>query len=59
MEIQVTKTIQYGTERIYVVDEQKAKALAMLTGTKTLTREHIAALKALGFVFVVLTDDTV
>lgn len=54
MEIKVVVKTLYGSERIYVVDDGIARALALLTGTKTLTRVHVEALKSLGFTFVVV-----
>lgn len=46
----------YGSEAIYVIDEEIAATLRQLTGTKTLTRVHVAALKKLGFTFEIVSN---
>lgn len=47
----------YGVERIYPVNF--IEELEVLTGTKTLTRKHIKALKSLGFTFEVINNVSV
>lgn len=54
--IKVTIKNNYGSEVIYVADD-KAEALRALTGTKTLTRVHVAALKKLGFTFEIVSSE--
>lgn len=46
----------YGSEVIYVYDVGMAATLRQLTGTKTLTRDHVAALKKLGFTFEIVSN---
>ncbi len=41
----------YGIDRTYVADPDMARAIAGLTGAKTLESRHVAALRALGFTF--------
>lgn len=48
MQIIVDIRNNYGSEAIYPVCEQ-AKLFAELAGTKTLTREAVALIKALGY----------
>jgi len=48
MDITVQIKNVYGNEMIYPVCD-KAKIFAALTGTKTLTREAVAKIKALGY----------
>lgn len=45
----------YGTERIYPLTH--TKELENLTGKKTLSKEHIEALKNLGFVIKIKTPE--
>jgi len=45
-----TKSHYGGPDLVYIVSEHQ-KALQELTGTRTLTKKHIEALKALGFEF--------
>lgn len=54
--IKVTIKNNYGSEAIYVIDEEIAATLKRLTGTKTLTRDHVAALKKLGFTFEIVSN---
>ena len=42
-------TGKIGNELFYVVDADQAKALAVLTGQKTITERNIGALKQLGY----------
>ena len=49
MEIIVTIKNNYGTEAIYPVCDN-SHTFARIAGTKTLTRETIAQIKALGYV---------
>lgn len=46
----------YGNEHIYVADSDKARALASLTSSKTLTHSHVRALQELGFTFEHVAD---
>lgn len=39
----------YGNDRLYIADEEKAHAIALLTGSKTLSQQHIEGLQALGY----------
>lgn len=41
----------YGINRFYVKDKAIAEALETLTGHKSLSKLHIAALQKLGFTF--------
>lgn len=41
----------YGNELRYVKDKEKAQAITILTGSKTLSGNHIGALEMLGFTF--------
>lgn len=52
--IQVIIRYEYGNERIYPVSF--VEELRQLTKTKTLTREQVSALKALGFSFEVIRN---
>jgi uncharacterized protein YhbP (UPF0306 family) len=47
--ITLRKREVYGNELFYVVDAEQAKALAVLTGQKTITDRNIGALKQLGY----------
>ncbi len=53
MKMRTTITLRkrevYGNELFYVVDMDQAKALAVLTGQKTITDRNIGALKQLGY----------
>jgi hypothetical protein len=51
MEIDIEIKTQYGNDRVYVLDPAVEKALNALTGTKTLTPQHMEALMTLGFTF--------
>lgn len=46
----------YGNEHIYVADADKARTLAVLTASKTLTHSHVRALQELGFTFEHVAD---
>ena len=39
----------YGNALFYVVDEEQARAISILTGQKTVTERNIGALKQLGY----------
>lgn len=39
----------YGRTLVYPANPEQAKALALLTGTKTLEHRHLQGLEALGF----------
>jgi len=52
VQIQVQIKTVYGKEAIYPVCEQ-GKLFAALTGTKTLSRQNLEMIKALGFEIVV------
>ena len=56
--IQVVIRYSYGNRLVEVVSDH-ADALKVLTGAKTLSSRHIDALKALGFEFVVVSDEEV
>jgi hypothetical protein len=49
-EIIIDPKSHYGTEHIYVVSEH-AEHIKALTGSKCLSRRHIEALQAMGFIF--------
>ena len=51
MNIQIRIKSVYGRELYYVVDESQGNALRTLTGTTTLSKYHIRALKKLGHTF--------
>lgn len=53
-EIKVKVKQVYGVDRIYPMSY--VKELEALTGTKTLSEDHIKALKALGFTLEVVSD---
>lgn len=48
----------YGNRLVEVVSGH-AEALKVLTGAKTLSQRHIDALKALGFEFVIVSNEEV
>ena len=54
MRIEVIIKSVYGNETVYPVGD-KAPAILALTGTKTLTKGHITALKAMGFEIIDVT----
>ena len=43
-----TKNV-YGVDKIYLADEHQKRAVQLLTGNKTLTREAYKGLKMLGY----------
>lgn len=47
--ITLRKREVYGNELFYVVDEEQARAISILTGQKTVTQRSIGALKQLGY----------
>jgi len=53
MQMRTTITLRkrevYGNELFYVVDEEQARAISILTGQKTVTNRNIGALKQLGY----------
>lgn len=57
MEVYVKVVMHYGTERIYPACVQ-AEHFASIAGTKTLSRDNIAHIKALGFKVVVVAPIT-
>jgi uncharacterized protein YhbP (UPF0306 family) len=50
--ITLRKREVYGNELFYVVDAEQARALAVLTGQKTITERNIGALKQLGYTII-------
>jgi hypothetical protein len=58
MELQVIIRWVYGNRLVECVGPQ-AEHIKTLTGKKTLCDRHIEALKALGFVFVVVNNEEV
>ena len=47
--ITLRKREVYGNALFYVVDEEQARAISILTGQKTVTERNIGALKQLGY----------
>lgn len=47
--ITLRKREVYGNALFYVVDEEQARAVSILTGQKTVTERNIGALKQLGY----------
>lgn len=55
MKIQLEIKTHYGNQRIYALTH--TQELQVLTGQKTLSKEHIKALEDLGFTFEVKAPD--
>lgn len=49
MEIEVVIKSIYGTDKVYIADKALAETITLLTGAKTLSPQHIHALKMLGY----------
>ena len=56
MKIQVQIRSVYGTDRIYPIDDT-AKQFCKLTGTKTLTANHLNCIKSMGVTVTVVASD--
>lgn len=54
MKIQIYRKDRYGNTDTHVLDEKLAKAVATMTGRKTLQPQHIVAMEDLGFAFEVV-----
>lgn len=48
----------YGRETMYIIDKNIAKHVAVLTGLKTLTKDHKQALEKLGHTFMQVIEPT-
>ena len=49
IEIKIKHRSEYGRDLMDVCDAQQAQAINMLTGCRTVTIQHVKALKLLGF----------
>lgn len=56
MEIEVVIKSIYGNDKVYIADKALAETITLLTGAKTLSPQHIHALKMLGYTLTVILD---
>ena len=51
MQINYYRKQVYGNDYVYVADDEQAKSIAKITGSKTLKPIHVEGLSELGFEF--------
>jgi hypothetical protein len=51
-EIKIKHRSEYGRDLMDVCDPHQAQAISRLTGCRTVTKEHVAALQELGFTII-------
>jgi hypothetical protein len=56
MEIEVIIKSIYGNDKVYIADKALAETITLLTGAKTLSPQHIHALKMLGYSLKVVVE---